>query len=48
MLIISYIFIRGVTVHKIHYFQSGVTGRCVFDTGGGTIGYVTMLEIFMF
>ncbi len=26
----------------------GVTVRYVFDTGGGAIGYVAMLEIFLF
>ncbi len=36
-----YIYIRGVTVHKIH------GSVCyVFDTGGGVIGYVALLEIF--
>ncbi len=42
---------RGVTVHKTHgsvRYDSGVTVRYVFDTGGGAIGYVAMLEIFLF
>ncbi len=38
-----HLYIRGVTVHKIHG-----TVRYIFDTGGGAIGYVTMLEIFLF
>ncbi len=43
----SDIYIRGVTVHKIHgsIRHSGVTVRYVFDTGGGAIGYIAMLEI---
>ncbi len=28
--------------------HSGVTGQYIFDTGGGVIGYVSMLEIFQF
>ncbi len=44
-----YIYIRGVTVHKIHgSVHSGVTVRYVFDMGGGAIGYIAMLEIFLF
>ncbi len=43
------IYIRGVTVHKIHgsvsIRHSGVTVRYVFGKGGGAIGYVAMLEI---
>ncbi len=38
-----YIYFRGVMVHKIH-----VTVRYVFDTGGRKIGYVAMLEMFLF
>ncbi len=48
-----YIYIRGVTVHRMYgsVRYSGVTDQCVFDGGGGgggVIGYVAMLEIFLF
>ncbi len=43
-----YILYRGVTVHKIHGSVRYVTVRYVFDMGGGAIGYVAMLEIFLF
>ncbi len=46
-----YICIRGVTAHKIHgSVQYNIVVSwfgTFFDTGGGAIGYVAMLEIFL-
>ncbi len=50
------IYIRGVTVHRMYgpvrYDTVVSQVRFVFDMGGGrgggVIGYVTMLEIFLF
>ncbi len=45
------VLIRGVTVQKIHgsvRYDSGVTVPYVFDMWGRAIGYIAMLEIFLF
>ncbi len=51
-LIYIYIYIRGITVHKIHgsvRYDTVVSRFCMFSIRGGrAIGYVAMLEIFLF
>ncbi len=50
--IFIYIYIRSVTVHKFHSsirYDKVVSRFGMFSIrGGGAIGYVTMLEIFLF
>ncbi len=37
-----------IFTHIEYRASIGVTVRYIFDTGGGAIGYVAMLEIFLF